>query len=296
MARRAPGLEEDAWVLGQGLVARGLLDGIEQAFDTPAIVAVKLADDVPRGVHRSILLRGRYPSSVSVPRTSLTARARAQEVDRRLEVRFPGTAATLCALRHRNAFELVVATVLSAQCTDVRVNEVTPTLFARFATPAALAGAPRDELEQLVHPTGFFRAKADHLLGLAAAICDRFGGEVPSSLEDLCSLPGVGRKTANVVRSVAFDLPGLPVDTHVMRLSRRLGLTRATEPVGMERALCRALPPAQWGGFSVRMILHGRATCGARRPACDACVLEDLCPKRGVAPATAVAAKRRPSR
>ena len=228
------------------------------------------------------------------PRTALTARARTREVDRRLEARFPGTATSLCALRHRNAFELVVATVLSAQCTDVRVNEVTPSLFARFPTPAALAAAPREELEQLIYPTGFFRSKAEHLVGLAAVLCERFGGEVPQSLEDLQSLPGVGRKTANVVRSVAFGLPGLPVDTHVMRLSRRLGLTRATEPVGIERVLCRALLPAQWGGFSVRMILHGRATCTARRPACDACVLEDLCPRRGVP--TRGAASSRPSR
>lgn len=228
------------------------------------------------------------------PRTALTARARTIEVDRRLEARFPGTATSLCALRHHNAFELVVATVLSAQCTDVRVNEVTPSLFARFPTPAALAAAPREELEQLIYPTGFFRSKAEHLVGLAAVLCERFGGEVPLSLEDLQSLPGVGRKTANVVRSVAFGLPGLPVDTHVMRLSRRLGLTRATEPVGIERVLCRALRPAQWGGFSVRMILHGRATCTARRPACDACVLEDLCPQRGVP--TRDAASSRPSR
>jgi endonuclease III len=233
---------------------------------------------------------------VPTPRTALTARARIQEVDRRLEVRFPGTAASLCALRHRNAFELVVATVLSAQCTDTRVNEVTPQLFARFATPTAMVAAPRDELEQLLYPTGFFRAKADHLLGLSALLCERFGGEVPSSLVDLQSLPGVGKKTANVVRSVAFGLPGLPVDTHVMRLSRRLGLTRATEPLGIERALCRALEPTEWGAFSVRMILHGRATCTARRPACDACALEDLCPKRGVTPPTRGAAKPRTSR
>jgi endonuclease-3 len=231
---------------------------------------------------------------VPTPRTALAAPKRTLEVDRRLEARFRGTAASLCALRHRNAFELVVATVLSAQCTDVRVNEVTPPLFARFATPAALAAASREELEQLIYATGFFRSKAEHLLGLAAALCERFGGEVPTSLEDLKSLPGVGRKTANVVRSVAFGLPGLAVDTHVMRLSRRLGLTRATEPVGIERVLCRVLPPAQWGGFSVRMILHGRATCTARRPACDVCVLEDLCPRRGVP--SRDAAGSRPSR
>ena len=172
--------------------------------------------------------------------------------------------------------------MLSAQCTDVRVNEVTIALFERFPTPQTLAAAPRDELEQLIYPTGFFRTKADHLLGLGAVLCERFGGQVPKSLADLQSLPGVGKKTANVVRSVAFGLPGLAVDTHVLRLSRRLGLTRATEPVGVERSLCRALPPTTWGAFSVRMILHGRATCTARRPACDACVLEDLCPRRGV--------------
>jgi endonuclease-3 len=233
---------------------------------------------------------------VSTPRTALSARARIQEVDRRLGVRFPGTASSLCALRHRNPFELVVATVLSAQCTDVRVNEVTPRLFERFPTPHALAAAPRDELEQLLYPTGFFRAKAEHLLGLGAALCERFGGEVPTSLADLQSLPGVGRKTANVVRSVAFGLPGLPVDTHVLRLSRRLGLTRATEPVGVERALSRSLPSPEWGAFSVRMILHGRATCTARRPACESCMLEDLCPRRGVAPPTRAASKTRPSR
>lgn len=219
---------------------------------------------------------------VSTPRTPLAARARTQEVDARLAVRFPGTAASLCALRHRNAFELVVATVLSAQCTDARVNEVTPKLFERFPTPMALAGASRDEVEALIHSTGFFRAKADHLLGLASELCTRFGGEVPAQLEDLQQLPGVGRKTANVVRSVAFDEPGLPVDTHVMRVSRRLGLTRAADPVGIERVLSRALPPAHWGAFSVRVILHGRATCGARRPDCATCVLEDLCPRRGV--------------
>lgn len=186
--------------------------------------------------------------------------------------------------------------MLSAQCTDVRVNEVTIALFERFPTPQTLAAAPRDELEQLIYPTGFFRTKADHLLGLGAVLCERFGGQVPKSLADLQSLPGVGKKTANVVRSVAFGLPGLAVDTHVLRLSRRLGLTRATEPVGVERSLCRALPPTTWGAFSVRMILHGRATCTARRPACDACVLEDLCPRRGVPTPTRDAAKPRTSR
>ena len=210
------------------------------------------------------------------------AKARATEVDARLERRFPGTAATLCALVHRNPFELVVATVLSAQCTDERVNEVTPALFAAYPTPEALAGADRGRLEALIHSTGFFHAKAQHLVELSAVLVERFDSTVPSDMASLCSLPGVGRKTANVVRSVAFDEPGLPVDTHVTRLSHRLDLSRGTDAVAIERALCRALPQDRWGGFSVRLILHGRQTCTARRPACERCVLEDLCPRRGV--------------
>ncbi|HEV3213024.1 MAG TPA: endonuclease III [Acidimicrobiales bacterium] len=218
------------------------------------------------------------------PRTALTATQRANEVDLRLERCFPGTATSLCALHHTNAFELLVATVLSAQCTDERVNMVTPSLFASYPTPAALAAAPTPELEAAIRTTGFFHAKAAHLQGLSAALVERFGGEVPRDMAALCSLPGVGRKTANVVRSVAFQEPGLPVDTHVTRLSHRLDLSRGKDPVAIERSLCRALPPDRWGAFSVRLILHGRRTCGARRPDCDACVLVDLCPRRGVRP------------
>ena len=216
------------------------------------------------------------------PSTPLNAGQRAREVDRRLEERFGGTAESLCALRHRNAFELVVATVLSAQCTDERVNEVTPALFAKFPSPALLAGASSDDVEALIHATGFFRSKARHLQGLSEVLVSRFDGEVPSSMEELRSLPGVGRKTANVVRSVAFGEPGLPVDTHVTRLSHRLDLSRGADPVSIERSLCRWLDPARWGAFSIRLILHGRETCRARRPACDRCVLVDLCPRRGV--------------
>jgi endonuclease III len=223
----------------------------------------------------------------------MSAAQRANEVDVRLERSFPGTAATLCALQHRNPFELVVATVLSAQCTDARVNEVTPALFECYPTPAELAGARRAELEAIIRPTGFFHSKASHLLGLASVLVERFDGEVPRELDDLVTLPGVGRKTANVVRSVAFDEPGLPVDTHVTRLSRRLGLTRGKDPVAIERSLCRSLPPPRWGGFSVRLILHGRATCTARRPACERCQLADLCPRIGVA---TTAPTRRPQR
>jgi len=204
-------------------------------------------------------------------------------VDRRLEARFGGTAASLCALRHRNAFELLCATVLSAQCTDERVNEVTPALFARFPSPREMAGAPSGQIEELIYSTGFYKAKAGHLRGLSVALLDRFGGEVPHDREELCTLPGVGRKTANVVRSVAFDEPGLPVDTHVTRLSHRLDLSRGRDPVAIERSLCRALAPERWGAFSIRLILLGRSTCAARRPSCSTCPLEDLCPRRGVA-------------
>ncbi len=215
-------------------------------------------------------------------RTKLTAAQRTREVDRRLEERFGGTARTLCALEHRNAFELLVATILSAQCTDVRVNEVTPALFDRFPTPESMAGARREELEALIRPTGFFRSKADHLLGAAQLLTTEFHGEVPRTMEALRSLPGVGRKTANVVRSVDFDEPGLPVDTHVLRLSHRLDLARSAVPEGVERTLCRSVEPQRWGAFSIRLILHGRETCMARAPRCGDCVLEDLCPRRGV--------------
>ena len=212
----------------------------------------------------------------------MTAAQRAKEVDARLERCFPGTASTLCALRHEGPFQLLVATVLSAQCTDQRVNMVTPALFASYPTPEAMAAAPRADLEDAIRTTGFFRSKAAHLQGLSAALLERFAGEVPRDLASLCSLPGVGRKTANVVRSVAFAEPGLPVDTHVMRLSHRLDLTRGKDPVAVERSLTRNLAPERWGAFSVRLILHGRATCVARRPRCGSCVLADLCPKRGV--------------
>lgn len=174
-----------------------------------------------------------------------------------------------------------MATILSAQCTDDRVNLVTPALFARYPAPADLAAADRAELEELIRPTGFFRSKADHLLGASEAIVSRHGGEVPRTMEELTELPGVGRKTANVVLSVGFGLPGLPVDTHVTRLSLRLALTGSSDPVKIEQDLCGLLPPAQWGGISLRLILHGRRVCVARRPRCEICELADLCPSRG---------------
>jgi endonuclease-3 len=183
-----------------------------------------------------------------------------------------------CELDHRNPYELLAATILSAQTTDVRVNLVTPTLFAKYPTVDDLAGADEAELQEIIRSTGFYQNKARSLLGMATAVVDRFGGEVPQALEDLVTLPGVGRKTGNVVRSVAFDLPGLPVDTHVGRLSRRLGLTTEQDPVKVEFVLNSFIPPAERGAFSLRLILHGRRVCDAKRPRCGDCVLERLCP------------------
>ena len=200
------------------------------------------------------------------------------ETASRLALEYPGTPADLCELRHANAFELLVATILSAQSTDQNVNLVTPALFAKYPTPAALAAADPAELEVEIHRTGFFRSKTKSLLGMATALVERFGGEVPHAIEDLVTLPGVGRKTANVVRSVALDEPGLPVDTHVLRLSKRLGLTVLEDPVKVEHELNAMLKPAERGLFSLRVILHGRRVCIARKPRCGECVLNDFCP------------------
>ena len=194
---------------------------------------------------------------------------------RRLAQEYPGAE---CALVHQSPYQLLVATILSAQTTDERVNEVTPALFARFPAPEDLAGADPAEIEKLIHPTGFFRNKTRSIQGMARALVERHNGEVPTAMEDLTALPGVGRKTANVVRSVGFDLPGLPVDTHVGRLSRRLALTAETDPVKAEMALNALVPAAERGRFSLRLILHGRRVCVARRPRCEDCVLNDICP------------------
>ena len=208
-----------------------------------------------------------------------TTKGRAREVARRLAFEYPEA---VCELEHRNAFELLVATILSAQTTDARVNQVTPALFARYPTPADLAVADPADVEAMVHSTGFFAQKTKSLLGMARELVDRFGGDVPTRLEDLVTLPGVGRKTANVVRSVGFGLPGLPVDTHVGRLARRLGLTSETDPVTIEHELNAMLPASQRGDFSLRLILHGRRVCLARAPRCEVCVLADICPSSRV--------------
>jgi endonuclease-3 len=206
------------------------------------------------------------------------ARTRAATVIERLASEYPGSATDLCALVHDNPFQLLIATILSAQSTDEMVNKVTPALFARYATPEDLAEADPAEVEELVHSTGFFRQKTKSLIGMASALDERFGGEVPTELEDLVTLPGVGRKTGNVIRSVAFGLPGLPVDTHVGRLSRRLKLTAEDDPVKVELDLNGIVPAEERGALSLRLILHGRAVCDARKPRCDVCLLADICP------------------
>jgi endonuclease-3 len=199
----------------------------------------------------------------------------------RLAQEYPGTAEELCELDHANPFQLLVATILSAQTTDVNVNKVTPALFARYPTAEDLANADLGEVEELIHSTGFYRSKAKSVVGMASALVERFGGEVPTRLSDLVTLPGVGRKTGNVVRSVAMGLPGLPVDTHVLRLSGRLGLTTQTDPVKVELELNPMVPAKERGAISLRLILHGRRICKARKPACGSCLLADFCPSAG---------------
>lgn len=209
---------------------------------------------------------------VGKPRTPA---GRAKEVSRRLAELYPGAE---CELTHSNPYELLAATILSAQCTDARVNMVTPALFEKYPTPHDLAVADPSDVERIVRSTGFYQSKARNLIGMAQAVVDRFDGRIPHELDDLVTLPGVGRKTGNVLRSVVFDLPGLAVDTHVGRLSRRLGLTAETDPVKVEKVLNGFLPPAEWGKFSLRLILHGRRVCDARKPRCDMCEFEDICP------------------
>jgi endonuclease III len=206
------------------------------------------------------------------------ARQRAAEVVTRLAVEYPGTATELCALQHENPYQLLVATILSAQSTDETVNKITPAFFRRYPTPVDLSHANPDEVEELIHASGFFRSKTKSLIGMACALEERFGGEVPTDLDDLDSLPGVGRKTGNVVRSVAFGLPGLPVDTHVTRLVRRLKITNETDPVKIELDLDGIVAPEERGALSLRLILHGRRVCKARKPQCDACMVNDICP------------------
>lgn len=189
-----------------------------------------------------------------------------------------------CELNFRDPFQLLVATVLSAQTTDSRVNLTTPALFAKYPTPDDLAAASPDDVETIIKPTGFFRAKTKSIMGLSAAIRDRFDGKVPGRLDDLVTLPGVGRKTANVVLGDAFGVPGLTVDTHFGRVVRRFGWTAEEDPVKVEAAVAELFPKKDWTILSHRLIWHGRRRCHARRPACGACPLADDCPSYGTGP------------
>jgi len=213
--------------------------------------------------------------------TSLARTRRARRIARELAALYPDAH---CELHFRTPLQLLVATILSAQCTDQRVNEVTPALFGRYRTAADYAAADRAELEAIIRPTGFFRTKAATLGRLGQRLQDDFRGEVPGRLEDLVSLPGVGRKTANVVLGNAFGVPGLTVDTHFGRLARRWAWTGHTDPVKVERDVAALIPRREWTMLSHRMIFHGRRVCHSRRPACGACTLARWCPSYGEGP------------
>ncbi len=202
-------------------------------------------------------------------------RARALTIAKLLASTYPQVE---CPLTHRNTFELLVAVILSAQCTDAAVNKVTPELFRRFPDPDRLSLASAQDIEGLIRALGLFRAKAKSLQLCARQLVEEFGGKIPATMEELTKLAGVGRKTANVILGHAFDTPGIAVDTHCKRLANRLRFTRQQDPGKIERDLCRLLPPAEWTGFSHRLILHGRKVCFARKPACEKCVLNALCP------------------
>jgi endonuclease-3 len=217
------------------------------------------------------------------------ARERVAPINERLKPLYP----EFEGLNYEGRFQLLVAVILSAQCTDVRVNKVTPALFARFPTAADIAVCNIKELQQLIKPTGFYKNKAKNIRACCVEMVKRFGGEVPNTLEDLVTLSGVGRKTANVVLGHGFDTPGITVDTHVGRLSRRLGLTRHKNPVKVELALAEIVPQEEWLHFSGRLIMHGRKVCLSRKPRCARCAIADLCPKIGV---KGLAAKRKRKR
>ncbi len=206
---------------------------------------------------------------------------RARRINRILADTYPDAHVEL---DFRDPYELLIATVLSAQTTDKMVNKVTPELSRRYPTPADLANADPAEVEQLIQPTGFFRAKTKSIMGLAAALVERFNGEVPPRMKDLVTLPGVGRKTANVVLGNAFGIPGLTVDTHFGRLVRRFGWTSETDPVKVESEVATLIPRKEWTDLSQRLIWHGRRRCHSRRPACGACPIAGLCPSYGLGP------------
>ena len=211
--------------------------------------------------------------------TPLALTRRARRINKELAELYPNAH---CELNFSNPLELAVATILSAQCTDKKVNEVTPALFAKYPDAAAYASAVREELEELIHPTGFFRAKTNSLIKLGQQLVERYDGQVPASLEELVTLPGFGRKTANVVLGNAFGIPGITVDTHFLRLSQRWRWTAHDDPVKIEAEVAALIPRQEWTMLSHRVIWHGRRMCHARRPACGVCPIARLCPSRGI--------------
>ena len=215
-------------------------------------------------------------------------KVRAQVIYRQLSKNYPNVR---CELDYKNAFQLLVATVLSAQCTDKRVNQTTPALFKKYPNPQKMAKADLKEIQNLVKSTGFFRAKAKNIKGLSNIIVEQFDGNVPSNLEDLITLPGVGRKTANVVLGHAFGIPGITVDTHFGRLSRRFGWSKQNNPVKVEFEVGELIPEKEWTNLSQRMIWHGRRVCHSRKPACGVCALAKLCPSYGIGEVDPVKAK-----
>jgi endonuclease-3 len=216
-------------------------------------------------------------------------KVRAKVIYRQLSKSYPNVR---CELDYKNAFQLLVATVLSAQCTDKRVNQTTPALFKKYPNPQKMAKADLRDIQKLVKSTGFFRAKAKNIKDLSNIILEQFEGNVPSNLEDLITLPGVGRKTANVVLGHAFGIPGITVDTHFGRLSRRFGWSKQNNPVRIEFDVGELIPEKEWTNLSQRMIWHGRRVCHSRKPACGACALAQLCPSYGIGEVDPVKAKR----
>jgi len=215
-------------------------------------------------------------------------KVRAKVIYRQLSKSYPNVR---CELDYKNAFQLLVATVLSAQCTDKRVNQTTPALFKKYPNPQKMAKADLRDIQNLVKSTGFFRAKAKNIKGLSNKIMEEFDGKVPSNLEDLIILPGVGRKTANVVLGHAFGIPGITVDTHFGRLSRRFGWSKQNNPVKVEFEVGELIPQKEWTNLSQRMIWHGRRVCHSRKPACGACALAKLCPSYGIGEVDPIKAK-----
>ena len=219
------------------------------------------------------------PKTKKTVKSNLILKDRARQIVQLRATLYPDAH---CALHHENPLQLLIATIMSAQCTDVRVNLVTPALFAKYPNVRGFAEAKPGELETAIQSTGFFRNKARNIIACCRQIESHHAGQVPGTMEELVQLPGIGRKTANVILGNAFNVPGITVDTHVLRLSKRLGLTRKTDPTKVEQDLMELIPPSEWTMFSHRMIFHGRQVCFARKPNCEGCLLAEVCPKIGV--------------